>query len=113
MLTWDEVTAAHGSTQAVKIHDGVAVSVLCGQLGLHANVVFDDWLRYSLPNRRYYEHALRAFQRGLEKQAPVRAFRKIATNKWEILGVFRIVQIDSNSLEHTVVMTKLPKETWR
>lgn len=107
-LTWEQVLLAHRSPRrAVNIDDGLVRSVLCGGRGQHSDDVNYWQVKYSLPRRKFYEHAVKAFERTLAAGSPVRVYEKLRQNEWLFLGEFKVSEVLSGQREHSVIMSRV------
>jgi hypothetical protein len=107
-LTWEQVKLAHGTPRrAVKIDGGLVRSVLCSGRGQHSDEITFWKVKYSLPRRQFYEHAVDAFRRTLAAGSAVRVYEKLRQNEWLLLGDFKVTEVLSERHEHSVIMTRV------
>ena len=91
-ISWQEVRFMHGTNAAISTKGGCVESLLCGGNG-HSDVIRDDHILYSVPNRKFYFKSLEILQFSFKNKASIRVFQKLQQNKWHERGLYKIHNI--------------------
>jgi hypothetical protein len=108
-LTWDEVKIKHGTVGAVSISldKSYISSLLCGS-DTYSDEINDNFIHYSIPNRKFYLKSLNLLSNQKKNNMPLRVFRKFSKNCWSDEGFFTVFNIETNDKLHKVILSKTP-----